>query len=401
MPAGSGQRLRPRSWLVIIMAMATGVAVANLYYAQPLLDSLAASFGVSAAKAGLIVTATQLGFAAGLAFVVPLGDLVERRRLITLLSAGTTAALVSAALAPDIYSFLLASLVVGLTAVMAQVLVPFAAQLAEASERGRVVGQVMTGLLLGILLARTISGAVADLLGWRAVFWLAAGIMFVQVAILYRALPRYPSNTQLTYRDLLLSVGHLVRDEPTLRRRIVYGALGMGAFSAFWTGMPFLLARAPYDYSDTVIGLFGLLGAAGALCASFAGRLHDAGRTSGATGVFIGLISLSFVLMGLFADHLAAIITGIILLDVGQQGMQILNQSTIYQLRSEAQSRITTAYMTCFFLGGVGGSAGAAFVFELGGWTAVAILGATLGAAAFTFWLTEPPASDSQPAQRW
>jgi len=391
--------LAPNSWLVIVMAIATGLAVANLYYAQPLLNTLAQSFGVSIGTAGLIVTLTQLGYAAGVAFVVPLGDLFERRRLITIVSLGTVLALAGAALAPTIGVFLLASLMIGLTAVVAQVLVPFAAHLASDAQRGRVVGQVMTGLLLGILLARTASGFIADLLGWRSVFWLAAALMLLQTAILWRLLPQGRGAARLSYPALLASVLHLLRDEPLLRRRIGYGMMSMGAFSVLWTALPFLLASAPYGYSDTIIGLFGLVGAAGALCASFAGHLHDRGGSRAGTGSFLALIVLSFLIMGLFRTHLAAIIIGIVLLDIGAQGTQVLNQGSIYQLRPEARSRITTAYMTCFFFGGVLGSAGAAYVYGFYGWAGVAWLGGMFGGIGLLFWLTEPPSRPMRP--RW
>jgi predicted MFS family arabinose efflux permease len=382
-------RLAPNSWMMVIMATATGLAVANLYYAQPLLDTLAREFKVSPGTAGLIVTLTQLGYAAGLAFLVPLGDLVERRVLIASVTLATAAALAMAAVSPTVGWFLMASLLVGTTAVVAQILVPFAAHLAADHQRGRVVGQVMTGLLLGILLARTVSGAIADWLGWRWVFWLAAVVMCAQAGVLWRILPAGRGQARLSYPELLISVLHLLRDEPLLRRRTFYGMMSMASFSVLWTALPFLLARGPYGYSNTIIGLFGLVGAAGAACATFAGHLHDRGRTHAGTGVFLALIILAFALMGAFGTSLAAIIAGVLILDVGAQGNQVLNQGTIYQLRPEARSRLTTAYMTCFFFGGVLGSAGAAYMYGLAGWTGVAWLGGSFGAAGFLFWLTE------------
>jgi predicted MFS family arabinose efflux permease len=387
-------KLAPGSWMVFAMAAATGLAVANLYYAQPLLDTLARAFTVSAGTAGLIVTLTQLGYAVGLAFVVPLGDLLERRRLIIIVTLATAAALAMAAWAPTIGLFLAASLLVGVTAVVAQVLVPFAAHLAADHERGRVVGQIMTGLLLGILLARTVSGAIADLMGWRAVFWLAAVIMLLQALMLVRILPPGRGDIRLSYPALLVSVLHLLRDEPVLRRRTAYGMMSMASFSVLWTALPFLLANAPYGYSDTVIGLFGLVGAAGAACATFAGHLHDRGGARTGTGCFLALIVAAFALMGLLGSHLVAIIAGVLLLDIGAQGTQVLNQSAIYQLRPDARSRITTAYMTCFFFGGVLGSAGAAYMYGFAGWPGVAWLGGAFGTAGLLMWMTEagPPA---------
>lgn len=381
--------LKPNDLLVYVMAVACGVAVANLYYAQPLLHTLAQKFHTSEGTAGLIVTMTQLGYVIGLALIVPLGDLLERRRLITVISLGTAVALAGAAISPGIGSFLFACLAIGFTAVVAQVLVPFAAVLAEDGQRGAVIGRVMAGLLLGILLARTVSGIIADVYGWRAVFWLATFSMIVQSAVLWRMLPQSRGGTNLSYPALIGSVFLLFREEPLLRRRIVYGTLGFAAFSVFWTSLAFLLARPPYGYSDSVIGLFGVVGAAGALSASFAGHIHDRGGTRPATGVLLALVVIAFVIMGVYSTHLAAIIVGVVLLDIGQQGTHILNQSVIYTLNHEARSRITTAYMTCFFFGGVIGSASSGYVFEFGGWSAVAWLGGMFGGIAFLYWLTE------------
>ena len=384
-----GISIKPNDLLVYVMAAACGVAVANLYYAQPLLHTLARHFGTSEGTTGLIVTMTQLGYVTGLALVVPLGDVLERRRLITTVSAGTALALAGASISPGIGSFLVACLATGLTAVVAQILVPFAAVLAEDRYRGAVIGRVMAGLLLGILLARVVSGFIADAFGWRAVFGLAAVCMVVQTIVLWLMLPQSRGETRLSYPALIGSVFLLFREEPLLRRRIVYGTFGFAAFSVFWTALAFLLARPPYGYSDSAIGLFGLVGAAGALSAGFAGRIHDHGGTRPGTGILLALVVLAFVIMGVYRTHLDAIITGVTLLDIGQQGTHILNQSVIYTLNEEARSRITTAYMTCFFFGGVIGSALSGYVFQLAGWTGVAWLGGVFGGIAFLYWLTE------------
>jgi predicted MFS family arabinose efflux permease len=391
---------RPLSaMLVVLMAAATGIAVANIYYAQPLLDTLSRAFDVPVHTAGLIVTVTQIGYAAGLMFVVPLGDLLERRRLVAAVSVATSFALILAALAPGIYWFAAASLAIGVTAVVAQILVPYAAHLAPDHLRGRVVGRVMSGLLLGILLARTVSGVLSDAFGWRSVFWLAAAVMLVQAAILARILPEDRASVKVSYPALLRSVLHLMRDEALLRRRIVYGALMFATFSALWTALPFLLARPPYGYGDGVIGGFGLFGVAGALCASLAGHLHDKGWTHHATGLFLISVLAAFVIMGAAGQSIVAIIVGVILLDIGVQGTQILNQSTIYQLRPEARSRMTTAYMTCYFAGGAAGSAGAAFAFGVGGWSGVALLGVTLPTLALLYWVTDRPVPMAAPGE--
>lgn len=387
MSQNKGLDLRPNSPLVFVMAVASGASVANLYYAQPLLHTLARGFTVSNGAAGSIITMTQLGYALGLVLLVPLGDLLERRRLITRISLAAVVAMVAAALSPQLFWFDTACLCIGITAVVAQVLVPFAAHLARDEDRGRVVGRVMSGLLLGILLARVASGLVSDVLGWRGVYWIAAAFMLLQALILNRVLPAEPAQSKQAYGALLLSILHLIRDEPLLRRRIVYGMAVFGAFSVLWTSLPFLLAPAPYAYSDSVIGMFGLLGVAGVLMASFAGHLHDLGHTRIGTGSALALVILSFILMGIWPYHVTAIIIGIVLLDLGVQGAQILNQSTIYTLRPEARSRLTTAYMTCFFIGGAIGSAVAAAAFTHFGWTGVAVAGGGFGASGFLYWL--------------
>ena len=379
--------LRPTSPLVFVMAVASGLSVANLYYAQPLLHTLARGFAVSNGAAGSIITMTQLGYAIGLVLLVPLGDLLERRRLITRVLLGAAVALVAAALSPNLLWFDLACLFIGITAVVAQVLLPFAAHLARDADRGRVVGRVMSGLLMGILLARVASGFLSDVLGWRGVYWIAAGLMLLQALVLARVLPAEPAQSRQSYGTLLLSILHLMRDEPILRRRIVYGMAVFAGFSVLWTSLPFLLAPAPYAYSDSIIGLFGLLGVASVLMASFAGHLHDRGHSRLATGSALLLVVLSFLLMGMWPYHVTAIIIGIVLLDLGVQGTQILNQSTIYSLRPDARSRLTTAYMTCFFIGGAIGSAVAAAAFSHYGWIGVALAGGGFGAVGLLYWL--------------
>jgi len=382
--------LRPNSLLVFVMAVAAGVSVANIYYAQPLLHTLARDFSVTNGAAGSIITITQLGYALGLILLVPLGDLLDRRRLITRVLMVAIVALMAAALSPRLIWFVIACLFVGLTAVVAQVLVPYAAHLARNEDRGRVVGRVMSGLLMGILLARVVSGFIADAFGWRAVFWIAAGLMLLQAVVLMRALPDEPAQRRQHYGALMLSIVHLLRDEAVLRQRIFYGMSVFAAFSVLWTSLPFLMSPPPYGYSDSLIGLFGLLGVAGALMASFAGHLHDLGHSRTGTGSALILTILSFLIMGLWPYHVMAIIVGIVLLDLGVQGTQILNQGTIYGLRPAARSRLTTAYMACFFIGGAVGSAVAAAAFTHFGWTGVALAGGSFGTIGFLFWLAEP-----------
>lgn len=383
-PAASALGL-PAS-LVLLMAIATGTAVANIYYAQPLLDTLGRSFDVPIHSAGLLVTVTQLGYLAGLVLVVPLGDLLERRRLVVVVTLFSALSLVIAATAGNALVFALASWCVGVTAVAAQILVPYAAHLAAPQARGRVVGRVMSGLLLGILLARTVAGFVSDLWGWRSMFWIAAAVMLVQAWVLASVLPRDRSGVAMRYGQLLRSVWQLIREQPVLRRRMVYGALMFATFSVLWTALPFLLARPPYEFSDGVIGSFGLAGVAGVVAASFAGRLHDGGANRRATGGFIVLVAAAFALMGLWPHALAVLVAAVVLLDTGVQGTQILNQSAIYELDPNARSRITTAYMSGYFAGGAAGSALAAFAYSVGGWSAVAGAGLLLPLVALLYW---------------
>lgn len=381
--------------LVVVLAVACGAAVANLYYAQPLLRAIAADLGVGAAQAGLVVTLTQIGYAAGLVLIVPLGDLAERRRLVVRVVLGTSLCLAGAALAPDLGVLALASLAVGSLSVVAQVLVPFAATLASEDQRGRVVGQVMSGLLLGILLARTLAGVVAQLAGWRAVYWLAAGLMVVLAAVLHRQLPESrPTPGSLSYRSLLASVGRLMLEEPVLRRRSAYGASIFATFSVVWTSLAFLLSGSPYHYSQAVIGLFGLAGVAGALCASVAGRLADRGLARLSTGAFLAMATAAWALLELGGHRVVALVAGIVLLDLGVQGAHITNQSQVYRLRPEAQSRLTTAYITSYFVGGAAGSALSALVYARAGWTGVCLLGLAFAGAGLGLWLTELRTAD-------
>lgn len=263
--------------MVALFAVSCGVSAANLYYAQPLLASISAGFRAGAGRTALVVTAAQVGYGLGLALLVPLGDLLVRRRLVPVLLAGAAVSLAASALAPDLAVLAAAVAVTGVCSVAAQVLVPFAATLAAPERRGRVVGTVMSGLLLGILLARTVSGLVAELAGWRTVYAMAAGVVSVLAAVLARRLPGEEARPPVRYGRLLASVVGLVRTEPLLRLRSALGALVFATFSVLWTSLAFLLAGPPYHYGEAVIGLFGLLGAAGALAAAWSGRLADRG----------------------------------------------------------------------------------------------------------------------------
>jgi len=372
--------------LVVLMAVATGVAVANNYYAQPLLPVMRHDLHLSSAVAGLIVTVAQIGYALGLLLLLPLGDLVERRMLIVVLSLLAAAALLVLGLAPNGGVLLIAALGVGALSVLAQVLVPFAASMAGDAERGRVVGMVMSGLLLGILLARTVAGLIAQAGSWRIVYFVAAALMAVQALVLRARLPRYREHTELSYGGLLLSTLRLLVEERVLRLRALYGLLGFGAFSVLWTSIAFLL-HDRYHQSPAVIGLFGLIGAAGAITANVAGGLSDRGFENATTGVTSALLALSWLPMWLGQHAIGWLVVGIIALDIGAQGLHITNQGAIYRLRPEARSRLTSAYMVLYFAGGAAGSALSAAMYAGHGWAGVSIVGAAFGTAALVVWL--------------
>jgi predicted MFS family arabinose efflux permease len=372
--------------LVLIMAVATGVSVASLYYAQPLLPTMAQDLGASPARAGFIVTTAQLGYGLGLLLIVPLGDLMERRGLVVGMTLLAAAGLALTALAPSMTLVLVGTALTGLFSVVAQILVPFAATLAAPERRGKVVGTVMSGLLLGILLARTVAGGLASLGSWRIVYWVGAAAMLVTAAVLRRALPRYHEPLGLTYPGLIRSIFTLFREEPVLRLRALVGATVFGAFAALWTSMSFLLAAPPYGYSAGAIGLFGLVGMAGALAASGAGRLGDRGHGASATGWGLVILLLSWGALAFAPRSLAALVAGLLLLDLAVQGVHISNQAAIYRIRPEARNRLTAGYMTCYFIGGAAGSTLSASAYGMAGWAGVTAVGAAISAAGLASW---------------
>ncbi|MGD1005936.1 MAG: MFS transporter [Ignavibacteriaceae bacterium] len=379
--------LNPR--IVLILAISCGITVANIYWAQPLLDSIAHTFGSNITTAGLIITLTQIGYVIGLVFLVPLGDILERRKLIVIVLLVASVSLISAAFSPTILIFMAASLAIGVTSVVAQILVPFSATLALEHERGKVVGQVMSGLLLGILLARTLSGIISASLGWRYVFGIASVLVIFLSFLLSRTLPKSKIETSLTYPQLLKTVWDLVKTERLLRIRSLYGMLVFASFSVLWTSLTFLLAHPPYNFSDAVIGLFGLIGASGAASANIAGRIADKGYTKSATGIFLFSILASFLIMVFGKTSLVPLIIGIIIFDFAAQGTHILNQGEIYKLKPEARSRLTTAYITSFFIGGSIGSATSAIIFSKYGWVGVCMLGEIYSLIAISIWIRE------------
>lgn len=366
--------------MILLFAVACGIAAANLYYAQPILDTMARSLGVGAGTAGLIVTFSQIGYASGLALLVPLGDLLNRRKLVPAMLATVAAGLVLSASAPTIGVLIAAALITGVSSVGVQILIPMIASMAEEERRGQVVGTVMSGVLLGILLARTVSGAVAGLAGWRTVYVMGAAATVATAITMWFVLPPEAERQPIRYVSLLTTTVRLFMSETVLRCRAGFGAMGFATFSVLWTTIAFLLAGPPYHYGDVTIGLFGLVGAAGALCASFAGRWADRGLGGITTMIFTTCICLSFLPLWYGRDSVAMLIVGILVLDVGVQGLHVTNQSKIYRLAPQVRSRVNSAYMVTYFVGGGLGSALASAVYAADRWTGVCLLGAVIGA---------------------
>jgi len=355
--------------LTVVLATACGLAVANLYYAQPLLDLLAHSFGVSQGSAAVVVTLTQVGYAAGLILLLPLGDLLENRALASRTLIGTALALAVAAASPVFGLFLVTAVLIGVTSVVAQILVPFAAHLAPEAERGRFVGRVMSGLLLGILLARTLSSLVAAAWGWRAVYAISAVLMVVMSVATRRLLPARRPESDRTYRQTMRSVLTVAREEPVLRARAINQALLFGAFSAFWTAIAYELIDE-HGLSQTGIGLFALVGAAGAAAAPVAGWLGDHGLTRAGTLGSLVLAIASMLLAGVGHASVLLLALAAVLLDLAVQSHLVLSQRVIFALRPDARARINSVFMGSVFIGGAIASAVAGLLHEVASWPA-------------------------------
>lgn len=380
----STQGLSPA--LILLMSVATGLAVASNYYAQPLLETIARNFSLSASSAGFIVTAAQLGYAVGLLFLVPLGDMFERRAMIvsmTLLAAG---GMLITASSQSLAMMILGTALTGLFSVVAQILVPLAATLASPEKRGKVVGTIMSGLLLGILLARTVAGLLAGIGGWRTVYWVASLLMVVMALALWRGLPKVKSETHLNYPQLLGSVFSLFTHDKLLRTRALLGCFTFANFSILWTSMAFLLASPPFNYSEGMIGLFGLAGAAGALGARPAGGLADKGKSHLTTTVGLVMLLLSWAAIWYGHVSVLALIVGILVLDLTVQGVHITNQTVIYRVKPDARNRLTAGYMTSYFIGGAAGSLISAYAWQHAGWAGVCAVGTVMALVNLLVW---------------
>lgn len=375
--------------MVWLLAVSAGLIVANLYYAQTLVGPISAATGLSPQAAGLIVTLTQAGYCLGLLFIVPLGDLLENRRLVVTVLLLTSGALLAAALATSASVFLAASLAVGLGSVAAQILVPFAAHLSREATRGRTVGKVVSGLLIGIMLARPVASLVADRFGWHAIFVFAAVAMFSLALLLRRLLPaRVPAAT-MGYSRLLASMWRLLLETPVLRRRAAYHAGMFAAFSLFWTTAPLALAGPAFHLSQTGIAIFALVGMAGAIASPVAGRLADSGHTRAATtgALLLGIASFALPLLvpGSSTFALAMLVVASIVLDMGVAANLVLGQRAIFALGAEVRSRLNGLFFALFFAGGALGSALGGWVYAGYGWKAAMVLGAALPTLALLY----------------
>jgi len=367
-------------WALPFLGTACAVGVGSIYFNQPLLLVMGRSFGQDARAMGFVAVATQVGYACGILCFVPLGDVAERRALMMRMYAGVSIALLLAAVAPGLTWMILASVLIGVMAAVTHVALPMAADLVPREQRGRAIGTVMTGLLLGILLARTFAGWVARLSNWRMVFAIAALLNLAFVPILYRWMPRMAPRQALTYRQTMSSLWTLFCSEPLLREAGTLGALCFGSFSCFWTTLAFLLAKH-YGMGPGVAGTFGVVGAAGAFTAPLAGKLSDKRGTRFVVTVAGGTLTASYLwlwfserMQSSTAVHMAALVVGVIALDIGAQMMQVANQTRIFGLGEEWRSRLNTIYMTMYFIGGAAGSALAGLAWSRWQWDGVCIL---------------------------
>nr|WP_238349019.1 MFS transporter [Pantoea vagans] len=375
--------LTPR--MIFLFSLTSALAVANVYSAQPLLKSIAASLNVSPGTIGAVVTATQVGYAIGLIVLVPLGDCVNRKKLVVIQLLLSVLALTAAAFAPDLMTLLGAMLLVGLMAVVTQLMVAWAAMLASPAQRGRVVGSVTSGIVIGILLARFVSGMIADLAGWRTVFLTAACLLLLISLVLVKVLPTSTGQAQRTaYPLLLLSVLRLFRTEPQLRKRGILALLIFAAFSMLWSSM--VLPLTALSLSHTQTGMFGLAGLAGALAATRAGAWADRGRGQRATGLALVLLTLSWLPIAALQSSLLLLVFGVILLDFAVQTVHVINQSLLVTARPEAASRLVGAYMCFYSLGSALGAIAATQLYAHWGWQAVCYAGAAVSASAFLYW---------------
>lgn len=372
----------------LLLALACGMAVANVYFAHPLLGSIASEFSIEPSTIGIVITVTQICYALGLLLLVPLGDLYIQRRLIIVQMLLLVVALIVVGIAPTSIVFFIGVAIVGLFATVTQTLVAYASTLAVPSERGRIVGFVTSGVVIGILLARTFAGIMADLGGWRSVYLSSAVLILILIGLLNKELPgTVYKRPSLSYPKLLHSVLMLFVQERILLIRGILALLIFTAFSTFWTSLVFPLSSPPYSFSHTAIGAFGLAGVSGALAAARAGRLADRGLGQLTTGVALVLLIASWFFISSINYSILVLVIGIILLDLAVQAVHVTNQSLIFKFLPEARSRLTAAYMVFYSIGSATGSIISTNIYANYGWKGVCLFGVTVSALALVFWI--------------
>jgi predicted MFS family arabinose efflux permease len=383
MPAANTKKATPHLSITTlwVMTITTGLVVANLYYNQPLLVEISRTFNVTSAKAGQVSVLTQVGYALGMFFFIPLADMFKRKKLMLIAFAFVVLSLILAGMSPSINILLVASLLIGASSMIPQLLIPMTAHLANPSERGKKIGFVMSGLLIGILLSRTFSGIVAAHFGWRSMFYIAAGLMVIMWALVYLLLPEVEPDYKGSYKNLMLSMVYLIRDEPRLRLATLRGALCFACFSAFWSTLTFLL-KQNFNLGSDVAGLFGLVGAFGALSASAMGRLSDKMDPYHLSTFTLALVIISFIVFAFSGHSMAGLIIGVILMDMGVQATHISNQAIIFAINPGARNRINTIYMVTYFIGGALGTLIATQLWYGYQWNGVCILGITISTLA-------------------
>lgn len=380
--------------VVLLFAAACAMSVANVYYAQPLLDALSAEFAISTGAVGAVMFVTQLGCALALVLLVPLGDRVRRKPLMLVQAFALMLALAVVGLSSSVRVLLGAMLMVGLLGTaLTQGLIAYAATACAANERGRVVGTAQAGVLMGLLLARVVAGVIADAIGWRGVYFCSGAVMLLLLLVLGCRLPPLPATSpELSYGQLLLSMGQLLRRQPVLQIRGVLAMLLFAAFNIFWNALVLPLSAAPYHFSHTAIGAFGLLGVVGALAASGAGRLADRGLGQYVTGLALILLLLAWLPLAWLPWSLSALMIGIVLLDLAGQAIHVINQNMIFNLPLAAHSRLVGCYMLFYSAGSGLGALGGTRMYAEYGWNGVCLTGAMVSALALLFWLLTLPA---------
>ncbi|MBS1917076.1 MAG: MFS transporter [Bacteroidetes bacterium] len=369
------------------MAFCTGLIVANIYYCQPLIILISKSFHVAESRAGVVTFLTQLGYALGLLFFVPLGDKLERKKHILFTTSLTVLSLIAAAIAPTLLTLEVASLLIGMTSIVPQLILPLSAHLAKPENRGKVIGTVMSGLLIGILLSRTLSGFIGAWLGWRGMYWVAAAISTALLVLMYFSFPFSKPNFKGTYASLMKSLLTLFKQQPLLREAAGISFFSFATFGMFWTTMVLHFAIAPFYFHSDKLGMFGLAAVAGALIAPLIGGSADKNNPRIAIGYGIVAMLLAYILFYVCSLSITGFVVGIILLDLGQQSIHVSNQSRVFALLPEARNRLNTVYMTVSFIGTSFGSAIGLLVWDRFAWTGVCITGCVLMSLSFSIYI--------------